>query len=115
MLSKINRLKKEKDFEVVLKTGRSAREGFLLLKETDNNIKQIRFGVSISKKISKKATLRNKIKRQISSLLKGDIINIKEGKDVLLIALPGLEKNTFSDIKENIQKLLKKSKIIKNV
>jgi ribonuclease P protein component len=114
MLPKNNRLKKEKDFELVLKTGKSAREGFLLLKEINNNAGHTRFGISISKKISKKATLRNRIKRQIASLLKSDLPAIKKGKDVLLIALSGLEKKNFSEIRENISALFKKAKIIKN-
>jgi ribonuclease P protein component len=115
MLPKNNRLKKEKDFEIILRSGRGTKEGLLLLKETENNTKQTRFGISISKKISKKATLRNKIRRRITSLLKFELPFIKEGKDILLIALPGLEKKDFSGIKDNIGKIFGKAKIKKNV
>jgi ribonuclease P protein component len=115
MLPKNNRLKKEKDFERVLKSGKSTREGNLLLREADNNEGRMRFGISISKKVSSKASSRNKIKRQISSLLKSVPGRTENGKDVLLIALPGLEKKDFLAIKENLEKIFIKAKIAKNV
>jgi len=111
MLIKKNRLKKKRDFENVFKKGKSFKQGFLLLKMINNKSEKIRFGFIISQKVSKKATIRNKLKRQISEIINSQIKKIKKGIDGILVALPGLEEKTFSEIKENIDKLFKKAGI----
>jgi len=111
MLIKKNRLKKKRDFENVFKKGKSFKQGFLLLKMINNKSEKIRFGFIISQKVSKKATIRNKLKRQISEIINSQIKKIKKGIDGILITLPGLEEKTFSEIKENIDKLFKKAGI----
>lgn len=114
MLPKINRLKKAKDIEKVVRTGQGIKEGFLILKFIKNNLNQNRFGVSVSQKISKKATLRNKIKRRLINLLNSKLKKIKEGIDIFLIVLPGLENKDFWETEETINKIFNKAKILKN-
>ena len=112
MLPEINRLKNKKDFEKVFKEGEGFKEDFLILKLLSNNLKGSRFGIIVSKKISKKATLRNKIKRQVRELIRLRLPKIKKGKDLILIAIPGLEKEDFWEIEETIKKLFKRAKLI---
>lgn len=112
MLPKINRLKKEKDFRKILHKRESTREKFLILKILKNDSDNVRVGISVSKKISKKAVLRNKIKRRLSACLKSKMPQIKKGLDLFLIALPGLETKNFSETEEMCEALLKKVKIL---
>jgi len=112
MLSKENRLKRKKDFERVFKERKKFKEDFLLLKFISNNLNQSRFGIIISQRISKKATLRNKIKRRLRALLRLRLPKIKKGIDVVLVALPGLETQDFGEIEKTINKLFEKAKII---
>ncbi|MBZ9578256.1 ribonuclease P protein component [Patescibacteria group bacterium] len=112
MLVKINRLKKKKDFELIFKKGKGFKEDFLVLKMIRNNLKQNRFGFIVGGKISKKASLRNKIKRRLRELVRIKLKKIKKGFDVILIAQPGLENKDFWDIEEVISKLFSKAKII---
>ena len=112
MLPKENRLKRKKDFGRVFKEGKGFKEDFFILKFISNNLKQSRFGIIISQKISKKATLRNKIKRRISALLRIRLPKIKKGIDVVLVALPGLETQDFGEIEKTINKLFEKAKIV---
>ncbi|MFH1401672.1 MAG: ribonuclease P protein component [Parcubacteria group bacterium] len=114
MLPKSNRLKKENDFRKILRGGESARGNFLVLKAARNSLGKVRVGISVSKKISKKATLRNKIKRRLAACLKPKIPQIKEGLDLFLIALPGLETKNFSETKKECDSLFKKARILKN-
>ena len=107
MLSKINRLRKEKDFEKLFKKGKSFKNGFLILKIVRNNLEESRFGFIVSQKDSKKATLRNKVKRRLRDIVQQNIGKIKKGIDVALIALPGLEKKNFLETKEILNKLFK--------
>jgi len=113
MLSKENRLKKKKDFERVLREGRGFKEDFLIFKFIKNNLNQSRFGFIISLKVSKKATLRNKIKRQLREIVRKKLQKIKEGIDVLLITQPGFENRDFFEIEEILNKIFLKAKILK--
>lgn len=114
MLAKTNRLKKERDFGKILRSGKKFREDFLLLRVSKNDIDKVRFGISVSKKVSKKATLRNKLKRRLASLLAIYLPRIRKGTDLLFITLPGMELKTFPEIKETIGELFKKSKVLQN-
>jgi len=111
MLSKENRLKKKKDFEKVFKKGRGVNQDFLFLKFQKNNIKESRFGFLVSQKISKKAVIRNKIKRRLRGLINSNLSKIKKGNDIILVTRPGLEKNDFQSTKEMINTILKKANL----
>lgn len=111
MLVEKNRLKKKKDFENVFKKGKSFKEDFLILKVFPNCLNLTRFGFIVSQKISKKATLRNKIKRKFSELVRLKMKNLKKGIDAVLMALPGIETKDFWEIEEIVNKLFKKAKI----
>ena len=108
MLSKINRLTKKKDFEAVFKKGKSVKNSFLIFKILNNNLKENRFGFIVSKKISNKATIRNKIKRRLRAIIAKELGGIKNYKDIIIIALPGIEKKEFSEIQSVITNFFKK-------
>ena len=112
MLTKINRLKKEKDFEKIFKKGKSFKNSFLILRIVPNNLEESRFGFIVSQKVSKKAVLRNKVKRRLRDIIQKNITEIKKGKDVALIVLPGLEKKSFLETKEILETLLKKTSLV---
>lgn len=108
MLSKINRLTKERDFEEVFKNGKTIRGDFLVLKVLKNNFKNSRFGFVISKKVSNKATIRNKIKRRLRNVILKEIKNIEKSVDIIIIALPKIKEKEFLEIKEMVSNILKK-------
>jgi len=112
MLSNTNRLKKEKDFDQVFKKGKGFKEDFLFLKLAKNNLKATRFGFVVSQKVSKKAFLRNKIKRRLRELAKKKLAKIKKGFDVILIVNRGLKDKDFNETERMINKLFKKAKLI---
>ena len=112
MLPKENRLKKKKDFEKLFKEGKSFKEKFLVLKVNNNNLDDNRFGFIVSKKISKKAVVRNKIKRQLREIVRKEINNYQKGFDVAVIALPGTELKNFGEMSQALEYILKKIKIL---
>jgi len=112
MLPLTNRLKKTTEISKVFKEGRFFKEGFLILKTAKNNLNKSRFGFIVSQKISKKAVLRNKIKRRLRAIVGKELKTIKTGTDNLVVALPGLEKKDFSSTKETLNNLIKKAKLI---
>lgn len=111
MLPRQNRLKK-KELEGVFKEGKGFKEDFIFLKITKNNLKVSRFGFVVSQKVSKKATLRNKIKRRLRAGVQTRLAKIKKGWDMVLVAVPGLETKNVWEIEEAINKLFKKANVL---
>lgn len=111
MLAKENRLKKKKDVENVWKKGKSFRTGLLSLKTLKNNQTAGRFAFAVGTKVSKKAVVRNKLKRRLREITRRRLSHIKPGIDVMLIALPGLENKDFQQTEETTNKLFKKAGI----
>lgn len=112
MLSKENRLKKEKDFEAVFKSGKGFKEELLRVKISRNNLNSSRFGFIVSKKYSKKASERNLLKRRMREIVRKNLPNLKKGFDVVFFAMPGLE-NDFEVLSDMCAKIFKKTGLLK--
>jgi len=113
MLFKDNRLRKKNDFDLVFKKGKWAKEDFLLLKFLPNKLKKSRFGFIVGKKFSNKAADRNKTKRRLRELARASLPGIKGGFDAVLLVKPGLEKESFANLKNSFNLLLKKAGLLK--
>src|SRR3989338_4018632 len=93
MLPKANRLSKNKDISRVFKEGKLVRNDCLSLKFFKNQLTVSRFAFVVSLKVSKKAHLRNKIKRQLRESVRLRLRFIKAGFDAILKAEPGIKNN----------------------
>jgi len=111
VLKKINRIKKKKDFEIIFTRGRGVKDKFLALKFFKNNLIESRFGLVVSKKISQKAVVRNKVRRRLSNIIGSDLDAIKKGTDIVFIALSGAELKSFLETKETVKNILKKANL----
>lgn len=112
MLSSKYRLKKKINFariEIDGKMIQSQSFGMGIFDRKDND--PLRFGFIISTKISKKAVIRNKIKRIMSEVIRKNLNKLKNGYDVLFLIKPSItkletdiiEKETYEAIIKNIQ------------
>ena len=108
MLPKSNRLRKKKDFDRVFKKGKRISENFLIFQFVGNDLDCNRFGFVISKKVSKKATIRNSLKRKLGGLMEYKIAKKKNGIDGVFLVKPGLETENSVAIKEIVDKIFKK-------
>jgi len=106
MLPKKNRVKKKKDFKRIFKESKNKKNNIFVLKIAKNNLNINRFGFVVSQKVSKKATIRNKVRRRLAGALRDERKNIKKGIDMVFIALPGIEKKSFCEIKKAIKEEL---------
>ena len=113
MLPAANQLKKKKDFEKVFKKGKGYKEGFLYLKTADNNLQASRFGFVTSKKFSPKAVIRNKTKRWLRESAKVNLLNIKNGIDIVVVVMPGFKADSFLELETTLRSLFKKAGVIK--
>ena len=109
MLALRNRLKRQRDFENVFKTGKGFQEGPLYLKVQKNNFQASRFGFIVSKKFSKKAVERNRAKRVLREVIKKNLSQIKAGLDIIIVLNP--EAKT-EELEKTTERLFKKAKIL---
>jgi ribonuclease P protein component len=113
MLPKEHRLRLFKDFKNVLEKGFGLRENGFYVKFVDNNLLKTRVAVVVSKKQYKKATQRNKIKRKVKEVIRKNLSQIKEGKDIIIVIFKGLEKEKINDLQSKIMSIFDKLKLTK--
>lgn len=109
MLAKINIVKKQTEIELVKEKGRmyqSALFGMLVLK---NEVEGNKFGFVISKKISKRAVDRNKIRRLMTESIRLNLEKIKNNVWVVFLAkrkILGLKQDGVRDEVEKMFQLV---------
>lgn len=106
MLKKINRIGQKKEFLEVKNKGKMFNSplfgAIFLIGETED----IKFGFVISKKISKRAVDRNKIKRRISEVLRKRLSDFRPGTRMIFLAKKSLLGTSVKDIEMEINKLI---------
>ncbi len=108
MLKKIHRVTKKRDFDRIFSEGRSAFNRVVGIKMAGNNLLYSRFGIIVSAKISKKAVVRNKIRRRIREIIRSDLDNIKSGYDYIIITLPPATEKDFKETERAVKSSLLK-------
>ena len=113
MLDKRNCLKKKKDFQKVIKKGKKIEKDFLVLKFFENSLKDVsRIGFIVSQKISKKAFLRNRIKRRLREIVKDNLDNLKPGYDLIFFTKKAIKEKDFLEIEKIVKQILKQAKLL---
>jgi ribonuclease P protein component len=112
MLRRINRLRKKKEINGAFSRGKSVKEGCLVLKSAENQLNSVRFCFVVSKRVSKTAVGRNLLKRRMREIARAALPDLKPGYDLILIAMPGLEKEDYSSIESIMKKSFLRSGII---
>ena len=113
MLPLQNRLKKDKDFQNLFSNGTTYNYQFLYFRVARNSLHQTRFGFIVSKKVSRKAVVRNKIKRKLRAVIRDKLPMMKEGFDVAVVVKKSFQMDDFKRIEQVITVLLSNSGIYK--
>ena len=108
MLKKINRIGRQKEFLEIKNKGKMFNSPLFGSIYLIDESKEIKFGFIISKKISKKAVDRNKIKRRISEVLVKKMDKFKLGTKIVFLAKKNLMGSKIEEIEEEIDKLISK-------
>lgn len=108
MLPKINRLSSDSDFKRVFSSGRMLENQFFRIKFLKNQKNVNRFGFIVSNKISKKAVLRNTIKRRLRSICRSLTEKSKDSFDIVIWPKTNSIKLKYLFFSNNLQDLLKK-------
>ena len=107
MISKKSTLTK-KDFQKVIKQGKTYQNSSLLLKVLKTNKEVGGVGVAVAKNITKKAVKRNYYKRVLRNILTEILPDTFQGYYIVLIAQKNAEEKNFEELKKDAQQLIKK-------
>ena len=116
-LPKAHRLRKRKDYRAVYEGGirrYSPHLTLIALKVEKSAVftHPTTFGISISKKVSKKAVARNRIKRQIKGVIRSNFQAIAPGWKIVIVVKPKAIECKYEHFLRELEELFKKAKII---
>ena len=118
-LPKAHRLRNRRDYRAVYEQGIRRYSPHLTLialaaKEQQGAVSTPKtlFGISISKKVSKKAVIRNRIKRQIKGVIRANLLAIVPGWKIVIVVKPKAIECKYEHFLRELEELLKEAKII---
>ncbi len=118
-LPQSHRLKDWRNFRLVYKQGIRCHSKHLVLRALctkksgeQSQINPSRIGISIGKKVSKKAVVRNRIKRQIYAAFLRLSPRILDGWQIVIVVKPTAIECKYDHLLRELEELLKKTKII---
>lgn len=106
-LNKKNRLKKKHDFGEVFKKGKAVKGIFLFIKYGKNGLDVPRLSFVVSLKVSKKAVVRNRIRRILSEVARGKVKSLN-GYDIVVFAVNKITSASRENIADDLLGVLNK-------
>lgn len=101
-----HRLTARRDIDQVFKSGQTGRGGFFFIRFLKNNLGYCRFGILVPGSVSKKAVVRNHIKRLIRESLKEHIL-AGQSLDLVIVTSAAIVSKNQKEIKRNLDKTIK--------
>ncbi|MGL4948537.1 MAG: ribonuclease P protein component [Mycoplasma sp.] len=99
-MKKQNRILKNEDFRKVISKGKRYNCSSFRIYFVPNSTELFQIGISISKKVSKSAVVRNLIKRRISAIVKNNF-NLNQHYKIVIICNIGIESKTYKEIEND--------------
>lgn len=109
----IETLKKQKDFQHVYQKGKVFGNRNLVLYYIENGKGTNRLGVIVSKKVSNRAVVRNRIRRQLKEAYRKNEARYAVGYDLILIAKATCIDERFGVIEKSLNHLFYKKKLMR--
>ena len=115
--NKMGRLKKRSDFLYVQKQGKKWIAKSMIVEVADNQLESLRYGITVSKKISKKAVERNRLKRRLRAVA-CDILSdySYQAKDIVIVGRQFMSEDgdevAYDVLKNDLRWCLKKMSIM---
>ena len=108
MLKRKNRLPSSDLFKNVFLKGNKVGNRCFVLIYLKNDLSYSRVGIIVSKKVSKLATVRNKIKRRIRNCIRELLPYLTNNWDLVIVAKKPILDEPFSALKEDLKVIFKK-------
>ncbi len=109
-MKKINILKKNYDFDRIIQNNKPFKYKYLIAYMEKNTNDVYKFGISIGKKIGN-AVNRNKLKRQIKSIL--DQKHYKNNFNCIIITGRGIKNVNYQELEKDLLEFIDKLNIMK--
>ena len=118
-LPKPHRLRRRQDFQRVYQQGKRYQQVHLTLRSLRHlpdpdteNLPATRFGISVSTKVSKKAVVRNLLKRQVKAALRQLLPRITSGWSVAIGIRPSAKGCEYVEIVRELEQLLAAAEVL---
>lgn len=112
MLPQENRLRLRRDFDAVYQRGFRRGSRCFTLRVLKRPEQPTRIGISISRKVSKRAVVRNRIKRQIRAILRIFLPRTKSGFSIVIgVRIEAVECD-YSQFLQELEQLLIKAEVL---
>ncbi len=99
------RLKRRRDFDRVTREGRSLGDGLFRLRAAPNGLSHGRLGIIVSKRMSRYAPERNRMKRLIREAWRLHKRDLPPGVDWLVIPKGNLSRKTLKEVEASLVRL----------
>lgn len=109
MLPSDHRLSQKGDFDQIFKKGAAFRSKSLNLRYLKRKEGNFRVAIVVSAKVSKKAVVRNHLRRQISEAVR--LNKPKDSYDLVFIVKPGADKLKSADLRSEVVQILTKTRL----
>jgi ribonuclease P protein component len=106
MLAGANRLRRTRDIERVRARGRSVGNRVLRVQATPNGLKRSRATVVVSSRTAKRAVVRNRIKRQVRSIVRPLLTRMTPPRDLVVVVQRGALELSFAELSSALTGLL---------
>ena len=110
-MKRLYRLRRNRDFQQVRRTGKYYASPLVVLAFLQNELDYSRFGFVVSKRAGN-AVHRNKIKRRMREVIRQFIPRIKPGFDLVFVARQPIRQANYRQIQQSLTYLLKKAELL---
>lgn len=112
MLPAPHRLRHRHQIAYVYRRGRYGSGGAVSAKAAPNHLSLSRATVVVSKKVAKRAVIRNRIRRRLTEQLRRGWATVKPGYDIVVSAHQNLAETPNAELEQALDQALKRSGVI---
>ncbi len=113
MLPHDSRLTSKKDFARLFSRGRPLQGRGMGLKFGANGLPRTRVGFVVSTKVSKKAVVRNRLKRRLREAFRRHLGHLVPGADIVIMARKEAADLPYEEVVRTVTDLLAKARLIR--
>jgi len=107
MLARTYRLRKNSDFQRLYKSGKRFASANLAFYFVPSNMEYSQIGFVVSKKVSKRAVVRNTLRRRVSAIVEENYKNIKTPIKAIILIRKDFSSTKPDDLKKEVAGLIK--------